>query len=124
MDVVAGHWLTQALRGQAIQSGLVVVDSAEDTSRLEAELLSVHSNPRGVSINAGRFRAQEQEVVVKVSLVFSTVGGDKSQVSLEERESYLSAPDLTGTETNRMTALKRAVQRLAETGMDRIATVF
>lgn len=124
LDVVAGAWLTTALRTEAKRLGLVIAQTQDNAASLETKILSIKSNPRGVTIHGGRYRSQEQEVVAKVLLVLHLASGGKVRIPLSDREGYLSAPDIRGTETNRMVALKRMLGRIAEYGIKRIASVF
>lgn len=122
-EPAAGAWLTRGLRREADRAGLVAAGH-EQAARLSSRVLSVVAVPRGVSMHGGRFRAREQEVVVRVSLALEQAGGARRSFRLVERESYLSAPDLRGTETNRQLALQRALARLARRGIDRLTRSF
>jgi hypothetical protein len=77
-----------------------------------------------VAVFGGRFRAREQEVVVRVELVLRLPTEGDLELELSDRESYLSAPDIRGTEANRQLALKRVLDRMAEEGVERISRRF
>ena len=49
---------------------------------------------------------------------------DDLELKLSDRESYLSAPDIRGTEANRQLALQRLWERMAEEGIERISRGF
>ena len=92
------------------------------TARLRSKVASILSVPRGVS-GIG-FSARESEVIVRVEFELTMASGEKLKVALSERESYLSAPDLRGTEANRQLALRRVLKRLAREGIDRMTRNF
>jgi outer membrane lipopolysaccharide assembly protein LptE/RlpB len=121
-DAYASAHLTAALRRQAADAGLEVV--AESPAMVIAKVVSVREIPRGVAVFGGRFRAREQEVVVRVDLVLRSPSKDDVEVELSDRESYLSAPDIRGTEANRQLALQRVLDRMAVEGIERISRGF
>jgi hypothetical protein len=122
-DAWAGAWLTEGLRREAIRAGLEVVYGA-DAPHLDARVVFAEPIPRGVAVHAGRFRAREQELVVKVELAFRHSTGHQNSFALDARESYLSAPDLRGTEANRLLALRKALDRLSRDAIDRLSRSF
>ena len=93
-------------------------------SPTNARVVSIRAVPRGVAVSGGRFRAREQEVVVRVELVLRLPAEDDLELKLSDRESYLSAPDIRGTEANRQLALQRVWERIAVEGIERISRGF
>jgi hypothetical protein len=77
-----------------------------------------------VAVFGGRFRAREQEVVVQVEMKLRLPSADDMEIKLSDRESYLSAQDIRGTEANRQLALQRVFQRMAEEAIERISRGF
>jgi hypothetical protein len=75
-------------------------------------------------MGTGGFAAREQEVIVRVTIELKIASGENSELVLSDRESYLSAPDLRGTEANRQLALRRVLERLARDAMDRLTRRF
>ena len=63
-DVHASAQFTTALRRRAADAGLEVVGEAP--AIMNARVVSIRAVPRGVAVSGGRFRAREQEVVVRV----------------------------------------------------------
>ena len=120
-EASAGAWLVAGLRREAARAGLVVTDSSE--ARLHSRVASVLAVPRGVSSAVG-FSAREQQVIVRVEIEVILASGEKHKLPLSDRESYLSAPDLRGTEANRQLALRRVISRLARDGIDRLTRSF
>ncbi len=117
----SGHF-TAALRRQAVDSGLQVVGEAPAV--MQGRVMSIRAIPRGVAVYGGRFRAREQEVVVRVELVLRLPSRDDVKFSLSDREGYLSAPDIRGTEANLQLALQRVLDRMAEEAVERISRGF
>lgn len=122
-EASAGAWLVAGLRREAARAGLVVADS-DKAARLKPRVVSISAIPRGVSTFGGSFAAREQEVVARIELQVSLSSGEKLDVKLSDRQSYLSAPDLRGTEANRQLALRRVIDRLARDGIDRLTRSF
>jgi len=120
-DASAGALLTTALRRQATRAGLSLSDSA-DVPVLFVRVLSISAIPRGVALAGGSFRTREQEVVVRIELELKNP--EPWKVAISDRESYLSAPDLRGSEANRLLALERVLARLAQQGIERLARGF
>jgi hypothetical protein len=118
-DPSAGVWFTGALRREAVLAGLEITDD-DSAPRLVPRVVSIRDVPRGVAVFSGRFRAREQEVVVRVKLDLE-LEEDGVSIALTDRESYLSAPDLRGTEANKKLAMKRVIDRLAREGLERLA---
>lgn len=121
-DAQASTHLTTALRRRAADSGLQVVGEAPAV--MQARVVSIRAVPRGVAVFGGRFRAREQEVVVRVELVLRLPARDDVEFKLSDREGYLSAPDIRGTEANRQLALQRVLDRMAEEAVERISRGF
>lgn len=121
-DAQASAYFTAALRRQAADSGLEVVGEAPAV--VNAKVVSIQAVPRGVAIYGGRFRAREQEVVVRVELALRLPSGADVELKLSDREGYLSAPDIRGTEANRQLALERVLDRMAEEAVERISRGF
>jgi outer membrane lipopolysaccharide assembly protein LptE/RlpB len=120
----ASAQLTAALRRQATDRGLELVGETESAAVMQSRVVSIKAVPRGVAVSGGRFRAREQEVVVQVELKLVLPSADAVEIKLNDRESYLSAPDIRGTEANRQLALQRVFQRMAEEGIERISRGF
>ncbi|MBW1807061.1 MAG: hypothetical protein JRJ87_02620 [Deltaproteobacteria bacterium] len=120
-DVVAGAWLTTAMRRQATQAGLSLSNSV-DAPVLFVRVLRISAIPRGVALAGGSFRTREQEVVVRIELEIKRP--EPWKVAISDRESYLSAPDLRGTEANRLLALQRVLTRLAQQAIERLSRGF
>lgn len=120
----ASAQFTAALRRQAADRGLELVGEASDAAVMQARVVSIQAVPRGVSVFGGRFRAREQEVVVQVEMKLLLPSADSLEIKLDDRESYLSAQDIRGTEANRQLALQRVFQRMAEEGIERISRGF
>lgn len=121
-DVHASAQFTTALRRRAADAGLEVVGEAP--AIMNARVVSIRAVPRGVAVSGGRFSAREQEVVVRVELMLRLPEEDDLELKLSDRESYLSAPDIRGTEANRQLALQRVWERMAEEGIERISRGF
>ena len=116
---------TQALRAEAQRAGLALVDAeAEGVPVLEARLDEAKAVPRGVAVFGGSFRAREQEVTMRVEFSLSADGRPERKFALRERASYLSAPDLRGTEANRQLAARRVLDGLARKAVERISRGF
>ena len=115
--------MTSALRSEAVRSGLRL-DGSEASPRLESRIVRVKAVPRGVALHAGAFRTREQELVARIELSLVRDGQECWKTVLNGRESYLSAPDLRGTEANRNIALKTMIERLAREGIERLARGF
>lgn len=116
---------TQALRAQADRAGLEIVDAdAEGAQVLKARLDEARALPRGVANYGGRFRAREQEVDVRIELELS--GGEQPprHFVVRDRMSYLSAPDLRGTEANRQLTTRKLLDKLARQAIERLARGF
>jgi outer membrane lipopolysaccharide assembly protein LptE/RlpB len=122
-EASAGAWLVAGLRREAARAGLKVGESNR-AARLQPRVLSITAIPRGVSVFSGGFSAREQEVVARIELQVSLSSGEKLEMTLSDRQSYLSAPDLRGTEANRQLALRRVIDRLASDGIDRLTRSF
>jgi outer membrane lipopolysaccharide assembly protein LptE/RlpB len=120
----ASAQLTAALRRRAADRGLELVGEVADTAVMRARVTSIKAVPRGVAVFGGRFRAREQEVVVQVEMKLSLPSAEEIEIKLNDRESYLSAQDIRGTEANRQLALQRVFQRMAEEGIERISRGF
>lgn len=116
--------LTAALRQQAADRGLELVGEASGAAVMQAKVVSITAVPRGVAVFGGRFRAREQEVVVQVEMRLSLPSAEDVVINLSDRESYLSAQDIRGTEANRQLALQRVFKRVAEEGIERISRGF
>jgi outer membrane lipopolysaccharide assembly protein LptE/RlpB len=123
VEAFVGAWLTDELRREADRVGLEV-SGAAGAPALFARVNSVSEIPRGVALTAGLFRTREQEVVVEVELRLKLGDGRRWKVILSDRESYLSAVDLRGTETNRQLGIQRVLGRLARTGLERLGRNF
>lgn len=123
-DGRASAQLTDALRRQAADAGLEVVGEAASAAVMQAKVASIRAVPRGVAVSGGRFRAREQEVVVQVEFKLVLPSSEDMEMKLSDRESYLSAPDIRGTEANRQLALQRVLERMAEEGIERISRGF
>ncbi len=116
---------TQALRAQAERAGLVLVDAGADGAQvLRARLDEARAMPIAVANYGGRFRAREQEVDVRIELKLSGGGQPAREFVVRDRMSYLSAPDLRGTEANRQLAARRLLDALARQAVDRLARGF
>jgi hypothetical protein len=111
-------FLTRSLREQAGRVGLEIVSCKAPV--LSARVVSIRSAPRGISRGGGRYTATEREVSVLIRLGLT---GQESLV-LSDRQSYLSAPDVRGTEANRQLAVRIVIDRLAVTAIDRISRKF
>jgi len=120
----ASAQLTAALRRRATDRGLELVGEVSGAAVMQARVVSIKAIPRGVSVFGGRFRAREQEVVVQVVMKLSMPAAEDLEIKLDDRESYLSAQDIRGTEANRQLALQRIFQRMAEEGIERISRGF
>jgi len=120
----AAAQLTEALRRQAADRGLELVGDADGAAVMQSRVVSIKAVPRGVAVFGGRFRAREQEVVVRVEMKLVSPSADDVEINLSDRESYLSAQDIRGTEANRQLALQRVFQRMAEEGIERISRGF
>jgi outer membrane lipopolysaccharide assembly protein LptE/RlpB len=120
----ASAQFTAALRRQAADRGLELVGDAAGSAVMQAKVVSIRAVPRGVAVSGGRFRAREQEVVVQVEMKLRSPPADDVEIKLSDRESYLSAQDIRGTEANRQLALQRVFQRMAEEGIERISRGF
>jgi len=116
---------TRALRAEAERAGLVLVEpGAEGAPALQARLDEARAVPRGVAVYGGNFRAREQEVTMRVELTLSGDGQPARKFALQDRASYLSAPDLRGTEANRQLAARRVLDGLARQAVERISRGF
>ncbi len=105
--------LGERLRAEARRAGLVL--SADPAApQLRARLLSLDTIPRGIAAGGGRFAAREEEVRLAVEIVWQEGPTSSPPRRLREGESFVVAPDLRGTQTNRALAVRRALQRLAE----------
>ena len=120
----ASAQLTAALRRRAADRGLELVGEASDAAVMQARVVSIKAVPRGVAVFGGRFRAREQEVVVQVEMKLVMPSAEDVEIKLNDRESYLSAQDIRGTEANRQLALQRVFARMAEEGIERISRGF
>jgi outer membrane lipopolysaccharide assembly protein LptE/RlpB len=120
----ASAQFTAALRRQAADRGLELVGDAAGSAVMQAKVVSIRAVPRGVAVSGSRFRAREQEVVVQVEMKLRSPSADEVEIKLSDRESYLSAQDIRGTEANRQLALQRVFQRMAEEGIERISRGF
>jgi outer membrane lipopolysaccharide assembly protein LptE/RlpB len=120
----ASAQFTAALRRQAADRGLELVGEAGGAAVMQARVVSITAVPRGVAVSGGRFRAREQEVVVRVEMKLVFPSADGVEIKLNDRESYLSAQDIRGTEANRQLALQRVFERMAEEGVERISRGF
>lgn len=119
--------LTRELREQAHEAGLTCPadhDSEKNIPALLSSIRSIESIPRGVAVYAGRYRTREQEVVFKVRFTLRMQNTKEQAWTLSERVSYLSAPDIRGTEANRQVAIRTAVGRLARKVVDSLAKGF
>ena len=117
----AGAELSSLLREEARRRGLGLVSGA---AQLQARIRQVDARPRAVALAAGRFRAREQEVTIKVDFELKLKDGRNLPFSLSERASYLSAPDLRNTLANRHLALQQAMERIAQSAIERISRDF
>jgi len=117
----AGAHLTRALRLEAERLGLQVAGEGQAPA-LRARLLTLDALPRAVAGYGGRFATREQEVRVVVEL--SLEGATSGPLRLEEREGFLSAPDLRGTGANQRLAARRALERLAARAVERLLRTF
>lgn len=118
---------TRVLRAEAESAGLRLVDpeAGEDEQPVfKARLAEAVAVPRGVAMFGGSFRAREQEVAVRVEFELAGGGQAPRRFVLSDRQSYLSAPDLRGTEANRQLALRRLLDRLARQAVERLARGF
>jgi hypothetical protein len=115
--------LTEALREEARRAGLRLVLDGEAPT-LQACLKTIVVVPRAVGLVSGRFHARQEEVVVEVWLKLALPGRPAHERTYRERESFLAASDLRGTEANRDLAVRRALTRLARTGIDALAGEF
>jgi len=116
---------TRALRAEAERAGLELVEAgAGGVPVLKARLGDALAVPRGVALYGGSYRAREQEVALKIELELEGDGPSPRRFSLSDRVSYLSAPDLRGTEANRQLALRRLLDRLARRAVERLARGF
>jgi outer membrane lipopolysaccharide assembly protein LptE/RlpB len=120
----ASAQLTTALRRQAADRGLELIGEPDGAAVMQAKVVSITAVPRGVAVFGGRFRAREQEVVVQVEMKLVSPSADALEIKLSDRESYLSAQDVRGTEANRQLALQRVFRRMAEEGIERISRGF
>jgi hypothetical protein len=121
-EVAANIALTNALRDSAFRAGL---DVEADGPQLQGTILSITAVPRGVVILDGQFRSREQEIIVEVRLkLFETQQQPPWERTLVERVSYLSGPDLRDSEANRLLALRTALRRLADRGIDALTREF
>ncbi len=118
----AAH-LTRALRVEAGRSGLEVV-FGDEVPVLESRVEWVRAVPRAVAVAGGRYRTREQEVLVRVELDLRRAGKRVWGLALTGKESYLSAPDLRGTEANRQMAMRTVLDRLAVRAIERLARGF
>ncbi|NMB77194.1 MAG: hypothetical protein GYA21_18960 [Myxococcales bacterium] len=108
-----GGELGERLQFEARRAGLVL--SADPAApRLRARLLSLETIPRGIAAGGGRFAAREEEVRLSVEIVWQEGPTSSPPRFLREGESFVVAPELRGTQTNRALAVRRALQRLAE----------
>lgn len=111
-EPAAGAWLTEALRLRAGRAGLDVA-AAGPGPRLRVRLREVSARPLAVSLVGGRYRARQQVVEARIDVDLLQGRQVLGRCRLQERESYLSAPDLRGGEANRQVALRRVFSRLA-----------
>jgi hypothetical protein len=117
----AAHF-TRMLRREAARAGLQLIpaDRAGDgCPALWSRVLAAEAVPRAVAVRGGRYRTREQEVRVVVEMALRGRAAAAQPWRLDERVSYLSAPDLRGTEANRQQAVRRALARLARRAGDR-----
>jgi hypothetical protein len=122
-EATVGAWLTSALRTEARRAGLEL-SGETNVPKLVAKVVRVEAIPRGVAVFGGRYRTREQEVVVEVEMRVEFSTSPPWLVRLTDRESYLSAPDLRGTEANRASALRLVLDRVAQSGVERLSRGF
>lgn len=121
-EVEASTTFTAALRDAAWRAGLAV---RGEGPQLQGTILSITAVPRGVAaLLGGQFRSREQEIIVEVKLRLDEPQRNAWERVLVERVSYLSGPDLRDSEANRVLALRTALRRLADRGIDALAREF
>ena len=117
----AGAELSEALRNQALRRSL---QPGKEEAVLATRLVRVDARPLAVALAAGRYRARQQEVVIRASFVLSLASGERHEFQLQEQASYLSAADLRNTLANKRVALQQAIDRMAEAAIERISRGF
>ena len=120
-EVEASKTFTAALRDAAWRAGLTVTGEA---TQLQGTIVSITAVPRGVALLGTQFRSRELEIVVEVRLRLDEPQRERWERVLVERVSYLSGPDLRDSETNRVLALRTALHRLADRGIDALTRKF
>jgi hypothetical protein len=120
-EVAASPAFTAALRDAAWRAGLTV---SGEGAQLQGTILSIIAVPRGVALFDGQFRSREQEIIVEVKLRLDEQKQPPWERVLVERVSYLSGPDLRDSEANRLLALRTALRRLADRGIDALVRKF
>lgn len=115
---------TAGLRIAAERVGLLVVDDDGSAPCLHARVVYTRVVPRGVAALGGSYRTREQEVIVRVELSLVEGGKQTWETAVSDRQSFLSAPDLRGTEANRQMATRAVLQRVAERSIERLTRNF
>ncbi len=118
--------LTGALRTQARKVGLACPADGKDKTipLLLSSIRSIEAFPRGVAVYAGRYRTREQEIVIKVRFTLKSDNHKDHTWVLQERVSYLSAPDIRGTEANRQMAIRSGIDSMSRKVMDCLTRGF
>jgi hypothetical protein len=121
----AGAHLSGALRLEVERLGLALASPGEAFS-LWVRLVSIEAVPRALAVAAGVFAAREQEVRVRIEARLHDPAGvaQGDPLRLDERESYLSAPDLRGTQANLNMAARLVLERLAARATERLLRRF
>jgi hypothetical protein len=120
-EVEASTTFTAALRDAAWRAGLTVSGEA---TQLQGTIVSITVVPRGVALLEGQFRSREVQIIVQVRLRLDEPQRARWERVLVEVVSYLSGTDLRDSEANRVLALRTALRRLADRGIDALTRKF
>lgn len=118
-EPAVGSLLVEALRGEAGRAGLQVQGDAQTV--LRTTLVRLESLVEAATVIGGRYHSRQHRLLLVADFVLQNGSSLLWRGRLTESVSYLSAPDLRGSEANRQMALRDAAARMAREVFQQLA---